>query len=77
MGEECTVSDPPGRHFAKRDQDDHISLLAGADVYFVEKDCVFCKVSPHPSVKELDKSDRQLAISMRPDKDGGSVQAAN
>ena len=61
--------------YAEPDPADHISLVAGADVFFVEDDFVFFNVSPAPSVKELDKSFRQLAVKMHPDKNGGSVQA--
>ena len=61
--------------FAERDPEDHISLHAGADVFFVEDDHVFFKVSQNPTVKEIDKSYRHLAISMHPDKNGGSVHA--
>ena len=56
----------PARDSAERDRSDHISLLAGADVYFVEDDFEFVQVSLDSTIQELDKSYRQLAVSMHP-----------
>ena len=65
---------PPIR-FATPDPNDHIDLLAGADVFFVEYDTEFFGVGSPPTVRQLDKAYRLKAISMHPDKNGGSKAA--